>query len=87
MNNSNLMMFLESQGYTDLRELEDGTIAGMTRLMFTKAIVLGLTKDGWEYRYCYEDFGRASHEFAKIKTVDDVPSGWVARRYGSGSAS
>lgn len=87
MSNANLIMFLETQGYSDLRELPDGTVAGMIRLMFTKAIVLGLDKTGWEYRYCYEDAGRANHEFAKIKSVDDVPAGWVARRYGSGGAS
>ena len=78
---------LERQGYYQLRMLPDGSIAGLSPLLFTTALCVGLTLNGWEYRFCYTEESRALHELNKLKTDNDVPSGWVARRYGSGEAS
>ena len=79
--------FLEDNGYTDIRILEDGSFAALYQLLFTTALHTGLDAFGFEYRFCFEDPVRARSELAKLTCVDDVPTGWVARRYGSGGAS
>lgn len=87
MSSDDLLAFLQTQGYQNLRLLDDGTIGGMLQLLYTKAIVLGLERGGWEYRYCFEEAARADLEFAKLKAVDEEPSGWVARRYAERQAT
>lgn len=60
--------------------LRDGTIIGMGDLMFTRAIYIDLDLNGWGKRFCFEDKDRAVEEYMKLKTGDDEPTGWVARR-------
>lgn len=72
--------FFEEQGYQNVTQLPDGTWAGTVELMFTRAICTGLNYHGYEYRWCFEDKSRALTELAKLRSVDDEPTGWVARR-------
>ena len=60
--------------------LRDGTIIGMGDLLFTRAIYIDLDLNGWGKRFCFEDKDRAVEEYMKLKTGDDEPTGWVARR-------
>lgn len=60
--------------------LRDGTIIGMGDLMFTRAIYMDMDLNGWGKRFCFEDKDRAAEEYMKLKTGDDEPTGWVARR-------
>ena len=60
--------------------LRDGTIIGMGDLMFTRAIYMDMDLNGWGKRFCFEDKDRAVEEYMKLKTGDDEPTGWVARR-------
>ena len=60
--------------------LRDGTIIGMGDLMFTRAIYIDLDLNGWGKRFCFEDKDRAVAEYMKLKTGDDEPTGYVARR-------
>ena len=60
--------------------LRDGTIIGMGDLMFTRAIYIDLDLNGWGKRFCFEDKDRAVEEYMKLKTGDDEPTGYVARR-------
>jgi hypothetical protein len=48
--------------------------------MFTRAIYIDLDLNGWGKRFCFEDRDLAVEEFMKLKTGDDEPTGWVARR-------
>lgn len=70
----------ELGGYQDVAILKDGTIIGIGELMFTRAIYMDLDLNGWGRRFCFEDRDRATDEYAKIKTGDDEPTGWIARR-------
>jgi hypothetical protein len=64
-----------------IRELPDGTIAAIQRLMTTWSLVLGLEEGSWEYRFCYRDFSDALADLMKVESVRDVPSGpWIACR-------
>ena len=77
---SDLDEIKESGGYLDVKRLPDGSIAGIGELMFTRAIYLGMDRIGWSRRFCFEDRDRAVIEFNKLKSKDDLPQGWIARR-------
>lgn len=67
-------------GYLVVDFLRDGTIIGMGDLMFTRAIYIDLDLNGWGKRFCFEDRDLAVEEYTKLKTGDDEPTGYVARR-------
>ncbi len=71
---------VEACGYQNVRQLEDGTWAGTVELIFTRAICTGISPLSWAYRWCFEDKNRALIELAKLTSMDDTPTGWVARR-------
>lgn len=77
-----LLSFLAENGYQNVRVLEDGTVVGTSELMFTRAVYIGLDRYGWEKRFCFQDREMATSEVAKLKTGDDEPSGYIARRGG-----
>lgn len=66
--------------YHTVRKLPDGTLVALHRLMFTLAIFVDLNQWGYEKRYCFKDFDLARSEFEKLQSVDDVPTGFIARR-------
>jgi hypothetical protein len=45
---------LQDMGYTDLCTLRGGVLCGLYPFMFTTGLVVGLTEQGYERRYCYE---------------------------------
>ena len=67
-------------GYLVVDFLRDGTIIGMRELMFTRAIYIDLDLNGWGKRFCLQDRKLAAEEYMKLKTGDDEPTGYVARR-------
>lgn len=74
---------LERQGYFSLRELEDGTVVGLGKLLYTTALFIGLTQYGFERRYCYPETAQAKKAVDLLVTGDDEPArGYVARRAG-----
>lgn len=68
------------QHYQAVRVLDDGSIAGVGRLPTTTAVHLGMTRCGWESRYCYADPLQALEVLCALKSEDDVPEGWVSSR-------
>jgi len=75
-----LAALCEHWQFREIRQLEDGTIAGLGDLTTTRAIYLDVSQWGFERRFCFKDRARASEEFDKLRTSDDEPTGWVARR-------
>ncbi|KVO05602.1 hypothetical protein WJ69_23160 [Burkholderia ubonensis] len=80
MTNVELLEHIASQGYTELRELPDGTIVGLGRLLFTTALYVDLDAEGWARRYCFERRADAARELATLQSGDDVPTGFIAQR-------
>lgn len=66
--------------YTDVRALEDGTIIGIGNLLFTKAIYTDLSETGWGQRFCFKDPELAWDEYMKLRSGDEEPQGYIARR-------
>lgn len=66
--------------YQNVRVLDDGTIVGTTELAYTRAICIGLDYTGWSKRFCFENRSVAVSELQKLKTGNDEPEGYIARR-------
>lgn len=66
--------------YERCKKLADGSYATLLKLMYTTAICLDVTDTGYDTRFCFENREKALEEFAKLKSCDDVPEGWLARR-------
>ena len=71
---------LGAGAYEDVRMLDDGTIVGIGDLMFTRAIYMDMSPNGWGRRFCFEDRALADQEYQRITSGDDEPTGWIARR-------
>jgi hypothetical protein len=76
-----LLARLKDMGdYQQLRLLEDGTIIGLRPLMFSTALFVNMDLTGYETRYCFKHEAEALAAFQAMKTGDDEPEGWIARR-------
>jgi hypothetical protein len=82
MSDDDFRAWLENEnGYLFVRKLDDGTWVGLTRMIYTWGLCVGLSQgDGYERRYCYEDQLLAINEIQRMKSSEDIPSGWIARR-------
>ena len=68
---------LEDMGYTDLKESEDGSYAGLMNFIFTTGLMVGMTQHSYKVRYCYEHRADAL-EALKTYTDGSVPEGpWI----------
>lgn len=79
MSDQSLLEYLSAQ-YPYVRTLPDGSIACMRDLLYTRAILLGCTRNGFANRFCFENRALASKRFAELSSEDDVPEGFTARR-------
>ncbi len=67
--------------YLEAKQLQDGSWAVRAQLLFTRAIMLGVTEDTpYETRYCYDCYLTCQNEFDNLKSKGDVPQGWIAKR-------
>ncbi|ANN80854.1 hypothetical protein [Bordetella flabilis] len=66
--------------YLDVRQLDDGTIVGLGKLLYTTAVYIDMSLWGWAHRYCFKDRDLAIAEYRKLKNGDETPTGWIAHR-------
>jgi MOSC domain-containing protein YiiM len=66
-------------GYT-CRVLADGTVACKLGLIFTRALILGVTERSYARRFCFDDRDLADQRFEELATQDDEPPGYIALR-------
>lgn len=67
--------------YQNLRLLDDGTIIGTYRLLYTHALYIGLNTWGWERRYCYPTEHLAIEACKNLVSGDTEPiKGYIASR-------
>jgi len=77
MNKKQLQAFLTDQGYKNLRYVQ-GTLCGTQRMFTTTAIIIGLTEQSYERRYCFQDHNEAPLMLLCMKDVIHHPSGnWI----------
>lgn len=81
MSNQGLHEFLADQNYTHLTE-HDGILYGLYRFIFTTGLIVGLERDGYSHRYCYdttlEAIG-ALHDW-KANGFQGEPEGFIKRK-------
>lgn len=75
-----LVWALGEGSYDRLRLLKDGTVIGIGRLLFTRAIYVDAHPWGFALRYCYDDRQLADQQFDQLQTGDCEPTGWIATR-------
>lgn len=66
--------------YITWRQLDDGTYVALGRLAFTTALYIGVDGFSYERRYCFNDPTIAHAAYTMLKTGEDLPYGWIARR-------
>lgn len=70
-----VLAFLTDNGYTHIKQLQDGDWCGIQRLMFTHSVCMGVTPTNpFAYRWCFEDKIEALQFIVDCKEVDDVPT-------------
>ncbi len=67
-------------GYQGAQRLPDGSYAVLNRLLTTWSICLGVDAIGWERRFCYRDTAECFHQWLRLQTRADEPTGWIAKR-------
>lgn len=77
--NTELKKYLESQGYTQLRETVEHGVVGILPFIFTAAIVCRMDMSEYGYRYCYENLSRASLALFAWDGKGH-PYGWIKRK-------
>lgn len=71
-----LMTFLADQGYRELR-LVGRTVCGLRGFNFTMGLVVGLSFEGYERRYCYEHETDAASALSTWDGVDHPSGPWI----------
>lgn len=72
-----LKQFLLENGYTEIRYI-GGVCVGLMDFAFTTGIVVGLTEDSYEHRYCYSNRAEALDALRVWNDINTRPSGkWI----------
>lgn len=66
--------------YMEVRVLDDGTVAALHDLMYTRAIHLDVDMHGWGRRRCFSDRDLATRVFRSLHSADDPIEGHIASR-------
>lgn len=77
---SDLHQYLSRQGYTDLRELWSGEIAGLHKMMYTTGLVVGLTRTSWRTRFCFDQEEDARTALLSWDGTGWPPGYWVKQK-------
>lgn len=68
-----LQEYLKTEGYFNIRFLEDGACIANLRFLYTVAVVVGINEYGYERRICYPNETLAVACCKYMKTADDAP--------------
>jgi len=79
---SDLIRYLESEGYSDLRETPTAGVVGTMPFLFTHAIVCEMDDFGYGYRFCYETKCEADGALSDWAENDyeGEPTGYIVRK-------
>jgi hypothetical protein len=62
--------------YTAMRELPDGRVCGVHRLLFHWTMHIGISNYGYEERYCYQTEKQAIDSMMAWDGTGDPPGDW-----------
>ncbi len=73
-----LKEMLSQEGYANLVEIPNQGLCGILHLMFTFGLCTGLTKFGYDRRYCYHSEKEATDALVEWTGESEHPSGnWI----------
>ncbi len=72
--------FYAENGYTHLRRLSTGEVAGVAQMAFTGGLFVGLTTMSYRTRYCYETLEQAIDALACWDGRNDPSGPWIKRK-------
>lgn len=73
---ADLCEFLQAQGYRQLRRI-GGVLCGLRGFNFTVGLVVGLSFESYERRYCYEHLDDARAALAQWDGIGHPPGPWI----------
>ncbi len=68
--------FLRSNGYSEIRRI-DGVRCGLQPYLYTTGLMVGLTWEGYERRYCYESAEDAAEALAAWDGRGHPAGAWI----------
>ena len=72
---------LKDEGaYLRVRVLPDGSVIALGDLLFTRAIHMDCTPEGYGRRFCFEPRHLADAQFDALQSDDQEPTGYIAWR-------
>lgn len=77
---ASLAEFLTENGYTDLKPMPDGKMAGLHRMMYTTGLCVGMDRGGLARRYCYEREEDARAALVAWDFNGDPPGPWIKEK-------
>lgn len=83
----NLRYFLESEGYTNLRQIEGRGWCGLRQFLFTSGLCYGLDTKGYKGRYCFAKPSEAFKSLASWDGKGDPEGDWIKHKGISGEYS
>jgi len=74
-----LLKWLAANGYSNIREI-NGELVGVTQMMFTGSIVIGMDRVGYRTRYCYPTIEDARKALETWTGEGDPPGPWIKQK-------
>lgn len=75
-----LFEILESQGYTDLKQLDGRGIVGLHQFLFTTGLIYGLDESRYIGRYCFEREYEARAALDQWDGINDPSGNWIKHK-------
>lgn len=67
-------------GYAFVRLLPTGEVAGLQRMIFTVALMVGLDPVGYRTRFCYQRAAEAIEAISVWDGLGDPPGYWITEK-------
>lgn len=80
MQKEQLIKFLYSQGYFDLKEISGRGLCGLSRFAFTIGLSYGLDEIGRQGRYCFDNLQDARFSLENWYGIKDPPGNWIKHK-------
>jgi len=74
-----LLEWLTANGYRNIREM-NGELVGVTQMLYTGSIVIGMDEAGYRTRYCYPTIEDAEMALDAWTGEGDPPGPWIKQK-------
>ncbi|HBM2881016.1 TPA: hypothetical protein LVL09_004838 [Klebsiella oxytoca] len=75
MNTEKMRNFLLDNGFSKVRQLEDGTWVGVLKLAYTTSVCVDIEEiSPFRYRWCFENPAEADYFFETVKDYREIPA-------------